>query len=292
MLIRKRRKKRMGVDQRRSKTGNAFVNIIIILLGLFMAFPLYYTFLQSIKPPEELFQFPPKLYVIRPTLDSYQELFKHMSNLWVPFSRYLFNTMLIAIAGTFFHVLLAGMAAYPMAKHKFPGSDLIFAIILLGLMFVGQVTLLPTFIIISKLGMLNTYWAYLCPTIGTSLGLFLIKQFIEQIPDSLIEAARIDGSSEWRIYFKIIVPNIKPAILTVIIFQFVNIWNGLSKELVYDEQLKAVKVALDQLSISNIYARMGSGMAGSVLLMLPPIIIFILLQRNVIETMTFAGMKE
>lgn len=292
MSIHIRRKKRMGVDQRRSKLGNTFVNMIIILLGLFMAFPLYYTVLQSIKPPEELFQFPPRLYAIRPTLDSYQELFQLMSNMWVPFSRYLFNTMLIATVGTFFHVLLAGMAAYPLAKHKFPGSNLIFAVILLGLMFTVQVTFLPSFIIISKLGMLNTYWAYLCPTIGTSLGLFLIKQFIEQIPDSLIEAARIDGASEWRVYFKIITPNIKPAILTVIIFQFVNIWNNLSKEVVYDEQLKAVKVALDQLSISSLYARMGSGMAGSVLLMLPPIIIFILLQRNVIETMTFAGMKE
>lgn len=288
----KKRKKRMGVDQRRSKVGNAFVITIIVLLGTFMAFPLFYTVLQSIKPSEELFQFPPKLYVMRPTLDSYRELLQLMSNLWVPFSRYLFNTLLIAFAGTFFHVLLAGMAAYPLAKHNFPGKNLIFAIILLGLMFVGQVTFLPTFVIISKFGMLNTYWAYLCPTIGTSLGLFLIKQFIEQIPDSLLEAARIDGATEWRIYFKIIVANIKPAILTVIIFQFVNIWNGLSKELVYDEQLKAVKVALDQVSASSVYARMGSGMAGSVLLMIPPILVFIVLQKNVVETMTFAGMKE
>lgn len=292
MSLFKIRKKHMGVDQRRSKIGNGFVAFIIILLGLFMAFPLYYTFIQSIKPSEELFQFPPKLYVLRPTLDSYQELFQLMSNMWIPFTRYLFNSLLIAVAGTFFHVLLAGMAAYPLAKHEFPGRNFIFATILLGLMFVGQVTFLPTFIIISKLGMLNTYWAYLCPTIGTSLGLFLMKQFIEQIPDALIEAARIDGANEWRIYFKIITPNVKPAILTVIIFQFVNIWNGLSKEVVYDEQLKAVKVALDQVGVSSLYARMGAGMAGSVLLMLPPIILFILLQRNVVETMTFAGMKE
>ena len=120
----------------------------------------------------------------------------------------------------------------------------------------------------------------------------LIKQFIEQIPDALIEAARIDGAKEWRVYFRIVMPNIKPAILTVFIFQFVNIWNGLSKELVYDEQLKVVKVALEQVSASNAYARMGSGMAGSVLLMIPPIVVFILMQRNVVETMTFAGMKD
>jgi ABC-type glycerol-3-phosphate transport system permease component len=284
--------KRLGLEHRRSKIGNGFVIFLLLLLGAFMAFPLYYTVIQSLKPSEELFQFPPRLYVVRPTTEHYTELFQLMSNLWVPFSRYLFNTLFVAILGTVLHVLLAGMAAYPLAKHKFPGRDGLFNIILLGLMFVGQVTFLPTFIIISKLNMLNTYWAYLLPSIGASLGLFLMKQFIEQLPESILEAARLDGASEWRIYFQLVLPNIKPAVLTVFIFQFVNIWNGLSKELVYDEQLKVVKVALEQISASNLYARMGSGMAGSVLLMIPPIVIFILMQRNVVETMTFAGMKE
>ena len=285
-------RRRLGLNNRRSRIGNGFVIFLLLLLGAFMAFPLYYTVIQSLKPSEELFQFPPRLYVVRPTGEHYIELFQLMSNLWVPFSRYLFNTLFVAILGTVLHVLLAGMAAYPLAKHKFPGRDGLFNIILLGLMFVGQVTFLPTFIIISKLNMLNTYWAYLLPSIGASLGLFLIKQFIEQLPESILEAARLDGASEWRIYFQLVLPNIKPAILTVFIFQFVNIWNGLSKELVYDEQLKVVKVALEQISASNLYARMGSSMAGSVLLMIPPIVIFILMQRNVVETMPFAGMKE
>lgn len=285
-------KKRIGIDNRRSKIGNGFVMFLLLVLGVFMAFPLYYTLIQSLKPPEELFQFPPRLYVLRPTGAHYTELLQLMSNLWVPFSRYLFNTLFVTIAGTVFHVILAGMAAYPLAKHKFPGRDFLFAVILLGLMFVGQVTFLPSFIIISKLGLLNTYWAYICPGIGASLGLFLIKQFIEQLPDALLEAARIDGTTEFGIYYKIVLPNIKPATLTVFIFQFVNLWNGLSKEMVYDEQLKVVKVALEQISSSNAYARMGSGMAGSVLLMIPPIVVFILMQRNVVETMTFAGMKD
>lgn len=285
-------KRRVGMEHRRSKIGNGFIFFLITVLGFFMAFPLFYTILQSIKPMEELFQFPPKLYVMRPTLDSYKEMFQLMSNMWIPFSRYWFNTLFIAFLGTLIHVVLAGMAAYPLAKHKFPGGDGLFVLIILGLMFVPQVTFLPQFIIISKLGILNTYFAYLLPTIGTSLGLFLIKQFIEQIPDSLLEAARIDGANEWMIYFKIVTPNIKPAILTVIIFQSINIWNGLSKEVVYTEQLKAVRVALEQINVANTYARMGSGMAASVLLMIPPIIVFVLLQSNVIQTMTFAGMKE
>ena len=291
-MIKIKTKKKLGIDNRRSKIGNGLVIALLLLLGAFMAFPLYYTLIQSIKPSEELFQFPPRLYVLRPTGEHYTELFQLMSNLWVPFSRYLFNTLLVSLLGTVLHVVLAGMAAYPLAKHKFPGKDALFAIILLGLMFVGQVTFLPSFIIIAKLNLLNTYWAYILPNIGVSLGLFLMKQFIEQLPDSLLEAARIDGSNEWKIYFSIVFPNIKPAVLTVFIFQFVNIWNGLSKELVYDEQLKVVKVALEQISASNAYARMGSGMAGSVLLMIPPIVVFILLQRHVVETMTFAGLKE
>ena len=285
-------KKRVGMEQRRSKTGNMIIFTFIFLMGIFMAFPLFYTILQSIKPPEELFQFPPKLYVLRPTMDNYRELFQIMANMWVPFSRYIFNTLIIAIIGTFTHVLLAGLAAYPLAKHQFPGRDIIFATILLGLMFVSQVTFLPSFIITAKMGLLNTYGAYLFPTIGTSLGLFLMKQFIEQIPDSLIEAARIDGASEWRIFFQIIMANIKPAILTVTIFQFVSIWNGLPKDVVYDEQLKVAKVALEQINAANAQARMGASMAASVILMLPPIIVFILLQKNVVETMTFAGIKE
>lgn len=286
------RKKKMGMENRRSKFGNGVTIFLLLVLGFLMAFPLYYTLIQSLKPSEELFQFPPRLYVIRPTTEHYTELFQLMSNMWVPFSRYLFNTLFVSLLGTVLHVILAGMAAYPLAKHKFPGKDALFALILLGLMFVGQVTFLPSFIIIAKLKMLNTYWAYLLPSIGASLGLFLMKQFIEQLPDALLEAARIDGSNEWRIFFRIVLPNVKPATLTVFIFQFVNIWNGLSKELVYDEQLKVVKVALEQISSSNVYARMGSGMAGSVLLMIPPIVIFIITQRNVVETMTFAGIKE
>lgn len=285
-------KKKIGMEHRRSKVGNGVTVFLLLTMGFLMAFPLYYTLIQSLKPSEELFLFPPKLYVIRPTLEHYTELFQLMSNMWVPFSRYLFNTLFVSIVGTLLHVLLAGMAAYPLAKHNFPGKDFLFAIIMLGLMFVGQVTFLPSFIIIAKLKLLNTYWAYILPGIGASLGLFLMKQFIEQLPDSLLEAARIDGSSEWKIYFKIVLPNVKPAVLTVFIFQFVNIWNGLSKELVYDEQLKVVKVALEQISSSNVYARMGSGMAGSVLLMIPPILIFIITQRNVVETMVFAGIKE
>ncbi len=285
------RRGKVSMKRRRSKTGNFFMFLGIFLLAAFMAFPLYYTVIQSLKPIEEIFRFPPTLYVNRPTLDNYGEMFRILANMWVPLSRYLFNTMMIAVLGTGLHVILAGMAAYPLAKHKFPGRNLIFAIIMLGLMFVPQVTFVPSFIIISKLGMLNTYWAQLLPTIGVSLGLFLMRQFMEQLPDAMMEAAKIDGAGEFRICFQIIFPSVKPAIVTVIIFQFINLWNLSGGDVVYNEELKTLTQAMSQISAANAYARYGPSMAAAVIMMLPPILIFVLLQRQVIETMTSAGIK-
>ena len=285
------RRGKVGMKRRRSKVGSFFMFLGIFLLAAFMAFPLYYTVIQSLKPIDEIFRFPPTLYVNRPTLDNYGEMFRILANMWVPLSRYLFNTLMIAVLGTGLHVIFAGMAAYPLAKHKFPGKDLIFAIIMLGLMFVPQVTFVPSFIIISKLGLLNTYWAQLLPTIGVSLGLFLMRQFMEQLPDAMMEAAKIDGAGEFRICFQIVFPSVKPAIVTVIIFQFINLWNLSGGDVVYNEELKTLTQAMSQISAANAYARYGPSMAAAVIMMLPPILIFVLLQRQVIETMTSAGIK-
>ena len=202
------RKGRVGMKKRRSKTGSVLLFLLIFLLAAFMAFPLYYTVIQSLKPIEEIFRFPPTLYVSRPVMDNYGEMFRILANMWVPLSRYLFNTLFIAVLGTGLHVLVAGMAAYPLAKHNFPGRNLIFGVIMLGLLFVNQVTFVPSFVIIAKLDILNTYLAYLLPTIGVSLGLFLMRQFISQLPDSMLEAAKIDGANWWQIFTKITMPYI------------------------------------------------------------------------------------
>ena len=162
---------------------------------------------------------------------------------------------------------------------------------MIGLMFVPQVTFVPSFVIVAKLQLLNTYWAYLLPTIGASLGLFLMRQFISQLPDTILESAHIDGANELQIFLQIVMPNIRPAVLTVIIFQFINIWNGISPDVVYDEQLKVLSQAIAQINAANAYARYGASMAASVIMMIPPIAIFVFLQRQVIETMTFAGIK-
>lgn len=285
-------RKKTGSKARRSYTGNAIVFSFIGVLALLSALPLIYTFINSIKPIDELFQFPPKFTVSRPTFDSYRELYQLASTMWVPLSRYLFNTLFVATAGTLFHALFSSMAAYPLAKHRFPGKNAVFSVIVMGLMFVPAVTFMPLFVIMSETKLLNTYAAMIFPGIGLSLGLFLMKQFIEQLPDAILEAARIDGASEFRTFFAIVLPNAAPAIMTVILFQFTQMWNFTQTDLIFSESLKTLRAALDQIvPKGDPILRAGPGSAASVILMLPPIALFILIQRKVVETMTFAGIK-
>ncbi|MFC6331239.1 carbohydrate ABC transporter permease [Paenibacillus septentrionalis] len=284
-------RKKAGAKARRSTAGNFFIFCIVGLLGLFSAFPLYFAVVTAFKPLDELLYFPPRLVVLRPTWTNFTDLYQLAANMWVPLSRYLFNTVFIAVAGTGLHVVFAAMAAYPLAKHRFPGRNVLFSIIVMALMFVPQVTFIPQFIMMAELGMVDSYAALLLPWIGSSLGLFLMKQFIEQLPDAILEAARIDGASEYKTFFSIVWPNAVPALMTVVIFQFVNLWNYAPKELVYSESNKVFRMALEQIVAGDPIARMGAGAAAAVILMIPPIIVFVLLQRKVVETMTFAGIK-
>ena len=178
-----------------------------------MALPLVYSIMNAFKPLDELFLFPPRLFVRRPTLKNFSDLFYLMSNSFVPFSRYLFNSVFISFLSTLGHVIIASMAAYPLAKHRFPGSKFLFNLVIFSLMFSGYVTNIPRFIIMAKLGLLDTYFALILPYIGATLGLFLMKQFMEQIPDSYIESARIDGANEFRIWWHVVMPNVKPCLL-------------------------------------------------------------------------------
>ena len=189
-------------------------------------------------------------------------------------------------------IIIASMAAYPLAKNDFPGKNAIFAVVVASLLFVSQVTSVPQYIIMAKMRMINSYWALILPALGSSMGLFLMKQFMEQIPISLIESARLDGASEFRIVFSLVFPNVKPAWLTLAIFTFQAVWNQTGTSFIFDENLKLLPTALNQITASNAMARMGVGMAATVILMLPPIVFFIISQSNVVKTMAFAGIKE
>lgn len=276
----------------RSIGGNLFVWFFLALFGSFLALPLIYVIASSLKPYNEIFIFPPKILVNNPTIDNFIDLFELCANLNMPFSRYLFNSIFISAVVTISHVVFSSMCAYPLAKNDFPGKKTIFKLIEFSLMFVSTVTFLPQYIIISRLRMIDTLWAMILPSLGTTLGVFLMKQFMEQIPTAIIEAARIDGCTEYGIFLRIIMPNVKPAWFTLTIFVFQAIWGNAGQEFVFREDLRTLPVIISQLTTGAGIARVGSTAAGTIFLMTPPILMFLVLQSNVVETMSSAAIKE
>jgi ABC-type glycerol-3-phosphate transport system permease component len=287
-------KSMMGKRLNRSWTVDIFLFLFLGIVAAFMALPLVYTINRAFMPIDEIFAFPPRFVVHHPTFKNFRDLVNIFSDSWVPFSRYVFNTFFIAIVGTAGHVIIASAAAYPLAKLKFPFRNVLFNIVVMSLMFTVYITQVPNYMTISWLGMINTYWAVLIPAFGSTLGLYLMKQFMEQIPDSLIEAAKIDGASEYRIFWQIVMPIVKPAWLTLIIFSLQNLWsNGsvTSHKYIYSEQLRTVDAVFGQIANGGI-ARTGPVAAVTLLMMTVPIIVFIVTQSNVIQTMSTSGLKE
>lgn len=276
----------------RSRAGNVAVYLVLILVGAFLALPLVYALVTSLKPYEEIFIFPPRFYVVNPTTANFRDLFVLCSQSLMPFSRSVFNSVLVSLVVTVAHVALSSMAAYPLAKNNFPGKDFLFSVIVGSLLFVGQVTALPQYILMSKIGLINTLWAVILPNIGSAMGLFLMKQFMEQIPLSIIEAPRIDGATEFDIAFKIVFPNVKPAWLTLGLLIFQTAWNNTGATVLFDDSIKLLPTVLSEITTENALARMGVGMAATVFLMIPPIVFFIISQSKVVKTMAFAGIKE
>lgn len=275
----------------RSKTGNFLMFLFLVAFALYSFLPVLLTFLQSIKPLNELFIYPPKFYVQNPTLENYKSLSTLMSSTWVPFSRYIFNSLFVAIAGTMGHILFASMCAYPLAKMNLKGGNFIFGMIVTSLMFASSVSDIVNYQTMSQLNLLDNYVAIILPALGSSLGLYIMKQFMSQIPDSLIEAAKIDGAGTIRIFWTIVMPNVKPAWLTLAIFSFQGLWNNANTTYIYREDLKSLPYALNQI-VSGGTIRAGAGAAVGVIILIVPLILFILTQSQIIETMSTSGMKE
>ena len=287
---RRRRQKKLYLN--RSLGGNLAIVVMMTLVGLFMALPLVYSICSALKPLDELWMYPPRFFVENPTVKNFSDLFEMMSDSWVPFSRYLFNTLFVAVVGTAGHVIVASLCAYALAKHHFPGQNLIFRIIVLSLMFSTAVTQVPSFLIMTKLHMINTFSALILPAFASSLGLYLMKQFMEtSIPDALLESARIDGSGEWRTFWRIVMPLVKPAWLTLLLFAFRDMWSMQPTGTIFSEEMKTLPYVLSQV-VSGGLARAGSAMAATVLMMIPPIIVYLISQSNVMETMSSAGIKD
>lgn len=277
----------------RSSWGNILLLLVILLFGLFMALPFIYAIIHSLKPMEEIFTFPPRFWVRRPTLDNYLSLGQVMNAMWVPLGRYVFNSVFVTLVCTGGHCLIAAMGAYPLAKMRFRGRRAINEIVTVSLLFTTAVTAFSQYIVMAKTNMIDTYWALLLPQMANPLGLFLLTNFMRQLPDSLIETAKIDGAGNFGIMWRIAIPNVRPAILTLIILLSQTVWNGdYSQRFIYDEALKLLPIAMNQIVVTNTIFRVGVGSAASVVIMIVPVTIFLVSQSRIIETMAFSGIKE
>lgn len=275
----------------RSAGGNAVVAVFLLLLGVFMLLPIYLAVVNSLKPLNELFLFPPRFYVNQPTFDNFRRLIKLQGQSVVPFERYAFNSLLVTLTSTAGYVLVASMAAYPLAKHQFPLKRAITQLVVLAILFRTEVTAVPQYILMVKTGLIDTHGALILTAMSTSFGVFLMCQFMTAIPDEILESARIDGAREVSLFFRMIAPMVKPAWLTLGIFTFVSSWNNSGTQFLYSEERKLLPAMLSQLSVSGV-AMAGVSAAVSVLLMVPPIVLFLLCQRSVIETMAYSGLKS
>lgn len=268
--------------------------ILLLPLACFMILPIIYIFTTAFKPAEELFKFPPSFFVVNPTFENYKALFELMAGSSVPVSRYLFNSILVTVLTMFISIFLSVSAGYVLSKKKFRGQKLLFEINTLALMFVPIAVTIPRFILIVNLGLVDRFISNILPIVAMPVGLFLIKQFIDQVPDSLIEAARMDGAGELTILFKIIIPAIKPAIATVAILSFQSAWGNVEASVYYinNESLKTFAYYITTFtSATNTSITQGITAASALIMFLPNLIIFIIMQSNVMDTMANSGIK-
>lgn len=276
----------------RTAGGDTAIFVFLCLFGVIMVLPLYYTIMQSFKPLDEMFYYPPRFYAVNPTINNYRDLFTLLSTSWVPFSRYIFNTVIYTITGLAGNLLLSSLCAYAIAKIPFPGSNGVFWLIQKSLMIGSSVGGIISFVIITGIGWMDNPLAVIVPSWCSTLGLYLMKQFMEtNIHPAVLESARLDGASEFRIFLEIGMPMVKPAWLTCIIYSFGGLWGMGSSVYLQSENLKTLTCAAGQMLSAGI-ARTGASCALGVIMMAVPMLVFVFSQSQIIETMSSSGMKD
>ncbi len=290
-MVRKGLHIKFGKKQVQISASRVVLYLFVTALVCFTAMPLIYVVVTAFKPIDELLKFPPQFFVRNPTGQNFKDLVLAVGSASVPFLRNVANSVLVTVLTVFFAVIVSSMGAYAMAKMDLPFKGLIFSIILAALMFPAEVTTIPNYLIVKSLGLLNTYWALILPKLGGAFNFFLMKQFCEQIPTPLLEAARIDGANEFRIFTRIVFPFLSPAWATLVVFCFVSVWNDATGPLIYitDEAMRTLPIAIS--SIGGSLARSGAMAAGTLIMTAPTIILYTLMQRKVIETMAHTGIK-
>ncbi len=274
----------------RSKAGTFFIFAFLAVAGAFMLLPIIYVLVTAFKPLNEILAYPPKFFVRNPTWGNFSDLIEITQETWIPFERSLFNSLFIAVAGTAAYIIVASMAAYPLAKNKSRYISIYYQIVVLAILFRPEVTRTPLYIIISRLGLINTYWSLIPPVMAGSFGVFLMRQFIITVPNEMLEAARVDGASDFTCFWKLIMPLVRPAWMTLTIFTFKDLWNTGESQYIYDEALKTLTAVMQSISSAGI-ARAGAGAAVALIMMIPPIAVFVISQSSVMETMSQTGIK-
>ena len=278
--------------QSRSKLGNIMMFIFLVVFGSFSLLPLILMVSNSLKPINELYMYPQHFLPVSPTSASYTTLFNLMSETWIPFTRYLTNSIFITLCIVIGRILVCSIASYPLAKLKFVGKTLLNSMIMLSLMFTSTINDIANYIIVDKLGWIDTYFAVIIPLVGNSLGLFIIRNYTSAaVHDSLLEAARLDGCNEFQCYFKIVMPIIRPAWLTVAILSIQEVWGATHTLYLYSEELKTLPYALSQITSGNLL-KQGAAQAGAVLMLIVPAFFFIVSQARIINAMGTSGIKE
>lgn len=275
----------------RKKRSTVLIFLFLAVLGIFMIFPVYLTIVMSVKPVEELFIFPPKLYTLRPTFKNFRDMFEIMRQNRVPFSRYVFNSITVTVSVTALQCVFISMSAFVLAKCRFAGKKLINNVIVVALLYQSNVIYIMQYMVLAKLNLIDSLLAIILPSVASPMGLFLMKQSISQIPDSIIESAKTDGAGLFRICWQIVMPNQKPAVMTLIIFAFQSSWNMQSGAFVFHEQYKTLPTVVSQVSSAGL-ARAGTAMAAAVFMLVPPVIVFTVAQKYIIETMAHSGIRN
>ena len=274
----------------RSTGGTAAIFTFLIIMGAFMLLPLIYVIVTAFKPLDEILAYPPKFFVRHPTLSNFTDLIEITQETWIPFERSLFNSLALAFLGTVIYIVVASMAAFPLAKSRERFIAVYYQIVVLAILFRPEVTRTPLYIIMSRLHLINTFWSLVLPALSGSFGVFLMRPFMMTIPDSMLEAARVDGASEYLIFWKIVMPMVKPAWMTLAIFTFKDLWNTGETQYIYEESMKTLTAVMQSISSAGI-ARAGAGAAVALLMMIPPVVVFVISQSSVMETMATTGIK-
>ena len=275
----------------RKHGGTVLIFLFLLILGIFMVLPIWLMFVNSVKPVNEMFIFPPKWYTLNPTLDHFKDTYRVLGQMWVPFSRYVWNSILVTVSVTVLQCVFASMAAFCLAKVDFPGNKIINAVIVLALLYNSNVIYLMQYMVMAELNMINRMAALILPSVASSMGLYLMRQSMSTVPDAMIEAAKVDGANLFTICWRIVIPNQKPALMTTAIFAFQGAWNITGGSVVYDESLKTLPTVIQQAATAGI-SRQGVTMAAAVILFVPPVLFFILAQSQVMETMAHSGIKD